>query len=499
MYKGRHKRSQWHSVLVWILTWIIIALLIYVAWINKNILIDEAQAPQEGDIVHSDTHTLRLGQEVAIEWKLSRTTSPFYTHILETERYGTLGVKSSSLDLASHDGHVFVGGEIVDLQSGIYVLMINTLVPRIQQDTKDETEINIGEEEQKATLTYIPEAGLLIHDKTSIFDISEGTNITTLTQKDGEESITIRSEICGQSCSTPGDLLVTTNEYGNEYKQIMETEVYVVIVNGVRHRITTTDVAFLQSHVNDIIFVQDDVIQDYIIPNAQKLCRSSSVALQNITDTVSDLTQVTITGTSYTNDTLTCIIDIALDMPMGGTLNSLKKDWSQTETQETETDSEDNTENSSDQSDQDENDSNNEQTSSINTEDEKQSLLVVDEEVEQFRTKPEDPFVFEFQAGYDIAFPAKNITFRSANIDQGPDIAGARCWIETQVWHYKQDVTDTTVVDPKISIFVCRIDNDELTLPSDIRYVSWSGSQYEYLIQAHDPARYEFANQTDID
>lgn len=492
MYTWRRQRSQSHSILVGVLAGVIIALLTYVAWINKDMFVDEAQAPQNVLETDASSDELRVWSEVAVEWELSRDPENLATYILTTDLYGVLWAKSTSLDLSSLRWNVFVWWEVIDVVWWRYIIQINTLIPR--SNSVSGTGDEIWKEEQKATLTAIKNWELLLRDSTNERTISQTSNMVKIQQKNGEENISIRYELCLTTCEDPSrdSVTVTTNEYGNIYYQVIETEFYVVVVDNTKYTIFTSSLPFLQNNVNDIIFVQDKVIDDYIISQAKNICRSTSLSLKTSDSFVYNdkNNTVSINGKNYTNEEIVCEVDIDLENQQWAILRKLEKVNSAVEDSsivEVEGDAG-----------EEQNESEEKQTNEVEI-NEISTILDIPDWVQQFRTNVENPYLYDFKAWYSVSFPSKSIVFRSENIRQTYDLDWVNCWIETEIWYYKQESTATNVSWATLTISVCTIKNEKMELPDNVRYVSWSGSSYQYLVTVLDDAWYDFANKIVID
>lgn len=248
MAKRSHNRDDSVSnVVVGIMVGIIIMLCAILAYSNwPRIagwigLAEETQTPVSGTPISSTTtpvtetpepsNGLFVGKELGLSGTLRKggdLTS--YSHTLETEQYGTLGLKSTSVSLNEFKGTVVVGGIVDDYINGVYIIRVNTLVPVADESNdKDDTS---GDSTILTGVQYVADGAIALADMKEAgfiaFVDKSAQEIRIAQSGDLEKEVTLEYFLCNPAknstnCTATRNNLIGasrvdyTDSYGYEF------------------------------------------------------------------------------------------------------------------------------------------------------------------------------------------------------------------------------------------------------------------------------------------
>lgn len=400
-----------------------------------------------------------------------------YTHKLYHADYGTIGLRSSRIDLSQYEGEVFVEWRIVAVFEETPIMEVESVnVPGILEETG--VLVSTG--------TYVADAGIFFSPEFfAVYSLDSQTS----------DSIKVRNLKTQQTMQIDYFRCTTSNanrdcaalqktfsaspektfssSMGVDYYKLQEVSSWF-FANGNRfgyfiHNAPEADVTDLASY---LVLPNEYIVKQQILPNVSRLCREDGLVMNESTSSTISVADgqlvLDIEGTQWTG-LLSCKIHIDLSQPLGGTLLKLtQKDvpavaWDVTSDEATAT-----------------------------------VPVSLDPSVKQFPTSLEKTLDFVSRRGHTITFPSRNLSFKELNEDVDFDQAWVSCFATVNVIKYEKDEAskDQLVASsPAVKVHECRIKKWFTPAGNMIYTTVWDKS---FVIEILDSAWVDFGNQISI-
>lgn len=476
----KHKTATAHKGLSNITKILVVAIIWLMLWAFKDNIISYIgmSTQKEQLIINQWDDVLFVGKDIEltdIPQKISSRRLN-YTHTIEDPTYGTLWLRSSSIDLNALSGSTKLQGKIIDFTNNIYIVDI-TQAEMLSQDQE-----NNGQK-----LLYFPRPWLLIQNMTAEgFTITNqettGTSSLIVRNPSTNAQVTIRYFACSTDqaydCtrfqktfeSTVG--LHFTDSYKNKFYKLKDANTrFVNLGNRYGIYIETSSESLLTMIIKNIQFITNDRAKTTLTPLAKTLCIGSGYTLNEVTEgTISYEHTNTIWNIQWVSqnyEPMTCSLSInPLELWESLLISLWKKQW--VVNQETVKPIEQET------SQQTKETITNATISLSNT-----------NNVVQTPLKPGKELLFSTK-WLSISFPSPNIAFESSNSVK--TIKGLSCTTSTNVTLYSNKVNIKT--NPSIVMYFCK--NGSPTDTSNVRVITTANTTI--LIEILDPAWVDFIN-----
>lgn len=455
---------------------IIIILLWWLLWIYRGNIISLILWDQDKQlIINQNDDVLFVGKNIQSTGNIEKasTTRYNYTHTINDEKYGTLGLRSSTINLNALSGTTEINWQIIDFINNIYIVDV-TQAAMISED----------KEVPSSSLLYFPRPWLLIQDMTTEwFTITNQESPTTSTISINNPStkaqVTIRYFVCSPDqaydCerfqktfeSTVG--VHFTDSYNNKFYKLKDANTWFVnLDNKYGIYIETSSEALLTMIIKNIQFITNERARNTLTPLAKTLCIGSGYALNEVTEGnilyENNNTIWNIQWVSKNYEPMICALSIKpLDLGSSRLISLNKK---QTEPVQPTIS---------------ENISNPKPTESLSN----NISLSNSNNTTQIPLKPGKELLFSTR-GLSISFPTPNIAFESTNITK--TVKGLSCSTSTNIVLYSNKINIKN--SPSVVMYFCK--PGTATDTNNVRIITTPNTAI--LIEILDPAWVDFIN-----
>lgn len=453
-------------------------------WLSKG---------NEADPTILETYDWQRNQDVTITGTL-RIQSDYavrYTHMIETEKYGNIALKSSIVSLSSYAWEVRIQGTIIDVIDDELIVLNVLAVDVIQTDADPLT----GE---AMTDRWIYNAGAWLHFPNAMFTnyriVNSSARTITIQNIQTQETTEIKYFVCkadnsDSDCSKLTDLFEQTAEKQfttidgiTYYKQSEVNSWFMTNNNKIGYFINDASEIDVTNISRYIVVPNTSSVDTYLVPYIKDICQNTTYNLQTNEDIqVAYENWKFIAKVSWlTNDETSaeCLINIDFSNSQGGTLAQF--DISEQSSEETPEESIDDGQDSEDESNQ-----------QANTADVK---FTYDPNVEQFAIDTQKPFIFTSNRGHTVSFPTQNIAFGQVELQEDVALSEMGCYAQQNVVSYpNKDMLET---NPSIQIFECAQPGNEIVLGQ--QYIRIDLTDKVFFIKLLDSAWIDFANNISI-
>lgn len=435
-------------------------------WENNQLIIDK------------DDDVLFVGKDIILEWTIEKLPNNrySYTHIITTEQYGKIWIRSSILNLNDITLGSKIQWKVTDFINGLYVVDV-------------EQTLQSGEDVDMSSDTiYFSEPWLLLKDLTAQwFATKSNTNVITLINPTTNAHIVIRYFACddtqAHNCalfqssfeSTVG--VHFTDSYWNKFYKLQDENTWFVNLDqryGVYIEISNE--ALLPLFIKNSQFITNTWSKKLLLNSIKTICNTQGLSLKDVVDmsvntNKTNVISLTIDWTASDFDPMQCMVEIDPKNLTSGTLISMNKKSSSPEPQQPEQIQEQSPVIEQTQ----------EPQASSNT----TSSPLTKDNTPQIPLKPWKELTFSTR-WLTLLFPTPNISFASRNIVE--TINGLQCTTATNIVLYANK--DSLMINPAITIYYCK--SWTPTNISNTRVIT--ANNMTLLIQVKDPAWVDFAN-----
>ena len=459
-------------VILWWLLWIYRWNILWIIWWTQT----------QQLVINQDDDVLFVGKNIEITGNIQKisTRKYKYTHTIDNQEYGILGLRSSNINLNNISGNVLVQWQIIDFINNIYVIDVREMVTTPQD-----------KENLSWAILYFPLPWLLIQNMAAAwFTITtqESTTINSIliNNTSTKAQITIRSFACSPNqaydCqrfqstfeSTVG--VQFTDSYNNKFYKLNDANTWFVnIDNRYGVYIETSSEALLTMMIQNIQFISDEWAKKTLTPLAKTLCTWSGNTLNEITqsniiyknnDTIRNIQWV-----SQNYEPILCILSIKpLDLKSSSIISFDKKPWQIKEEIKS-----------------------NKLQETIATGDtispSADISLSNPNTTKQIPLKLGKELLFSTR-GVNISFPTPNIAFESTNINK--TVKGLSCFSSSNIVLYwnKNNIKNS----PSVTVYFCK--NGKTIDTNNVKTITiWETT---ILIELLDPAWVDFVNNIKI-
>lgn len=466
------------SYSTWIIGIIIAAVIAVVIYSNIN----RSQNAEPEQITILEQHDREIGDNISLTGTMeSDGDLRFYTHTIQTENYGTIGLRSRE-NLNAYKWPVAVQWEIERVIEDIQLVVVNVSNVTLLPDATETDE----EDQEETNAQYIRRAG--IYFPTSFFDLyGEPNTLTpgTITITQWEDQYNIQYFLCTQdetdtdcgylaSSFTETASKVFTTADGMTFYKMSEAdswfshneELFGYFFNDISEQ-------NLLALTRQIDFPTLKSVEQRVLPNIANLCNDGSTRMWSA-DQYALMIQSSVLHLAITWSVGTQEASCELVIDYAQKDNAL---MTQFVVQEGENDEE-------------EDDKEPEEIEEEPTEPVIRPTPF-DTSVEQFSISLENPFVFTSSRGHTLTFPSQNIAFAPAEFDNNPVISSAWCYAQQHMVSYANKPQLET--QPSIIIYECRSALEADTLPE--QYISYPLEEGKnFIVYVIDGSRRDFAN-----
>lgn len=467
---------------------IILFILVAFAWIFRSDVADFIKNPNiDTGKELSNMEMLFVGKDIIISGITERSQSSryAYTHTLEDQTYGILGLRSASTNLYALSGIVYLAGRVTDFENGLYVLEVKEVLP------------NPNEVPSEPLLFFDTPWIILENIRKDGFNItmSEETSTLLIENIQTNAKIAIRYFSCGTSDTT--NCINFINSYASGEQSHDRFGMTFSRLDNQNTRFTTIDekygIYIETSHpdlfafiISKLQFITTKWADQHLSTTAKTSCKEDNHRLKTIMS--SNLNQIDTTytwnidGKGYEDESIQCQLTFE---PL--LLEQTKISFTyQTNTIDNANEKDDdvlqiidNNSNNSTSSTSDNNTINSDTQQTVTVWSDLSSSWVP-----QFPLKPWKELSFDTR-GMKIIFPSPNIAFSSENITSGPN--GLNCTAKTNVIEYSHKVNLAT--NPSVVIYFC---TGNISTDNTMKIMNYWDTTV--LIQAPNPAWVNFAN-----
>lgn len=476
--KTRPAQGMWNLAKL-----IIIILLWALLWMYRgNIMSLISWESWEQLVINQDDDVLFVGKSIEITGSIEKepTTRYSYTHMINDQTYGTLGLRSSTINLNALSWNTQIEWQIIDFVNNIYVVDV-TQAAMLSQDKENTT----------SSLLYFPLPWLVIQNMAAEwFTITNQESSTTSTisinNPATKAQVTIRYFLCStdqaydcqrfQSTfeSTVG--VHFTDSYNNKFYKLKDANTWFVnLDNNYGIYIETSSEALLTMIIKNIQFVTKQRAKNTLTPLAKTLCVWSGYALNEITESnivyEKNNTIWNVQWVSQNYEPMLCSLSIKpIDLGSSSLLSLSKKQVAPTEPIKPTTPQDIPDTKPTDSS------SNNISLSNSNS-------------TPQIPLKPGKELLFSTR-GLSISFPTPNIAFESTNITKV--VKGLACTTSTNIVLYSNKINIKT--NPSVVMYFCK--NGTVTDTNNVRVITTANTTI--LVEIIDSAWIDFINAIKI-
>ncbi len=422
-------------------------------------------------------YTLFVGKEVTFTGTLERNPSTrySYTHTLQDNNYGTIGLRSSMINLYELQGEVSLHGKVVDFTNNMYIVEVSSIVTPSTGSGSD--------------ILYFATPWVLVQNITKDgFSITQNTTTKTISivNPTTNAQINIRYFTCTSEktydCKQFEESFSTTSGaqsvdmYGNKFYKLNDANTWFAnLENRYGIYIETSHEQLFPMIMEKIQFITTEWAEKYLITTAKTLCKTSDARLQMISSwsLVSTMTWFVwnIIGTDTNLKDMNCLLSFnpedlttvtaSLAIKSGfDPVNEVTATWS---------------------------------VPVVDTKEpivKEPSTSLPTPSTNQFPLKPGKEILFSTR-GMTIVFPSPNISFVSTTISEWPQ--ELQCNAQTNIVEYAKK--DQIVTNPSVSLYFCTG-----TIPSSLSssYRIIPVGTTTILVQVNDASWVNFANAITI-
>ncbi len=476
------KNSKIHPTKdMWTLPKIIIILLLIwgLLWMYKwsimwSISWDQWQQPL---IINQDDDVLFVGKNIQISGSIEKTSTKKYnyTHTINDQIYGTLWLRSTTMNLNSLSGLIQIEWQIIDFVNNTYIIDV-TQAAMLSQD----------KETSSSSLLYFPLPWLLIQNMASEwFTItnqeSSTTNTISINNAATKAQVTIRYFVCSTDqaydCQRFQDTFESTvgvqftDSYNNKFYKLKDANTWFVnLDNNYGIYIETSSEALLTMIIQNIQFVTKQRAKNTLIPLAKTLCVWSWLILNEVIDSnivyEKNNTTWNVQWISQNYEPIVCSISIKpLDLGSSSLLSFGKKQATIETVKPTPS----------------------KEIPVIQPTDiSKNNISLTNSNITpQIPLKSGKELLFSTK-GLSISFPTPNIAFESANISKV--VKGLSCATSTNIVLYSNKSNIKT--NPSVTMYFCK--NGTPTDTNNVRVINTANTTI--IVEIFDPAWVDFIN-----
>lgn len=427
-------------------------------------------------VINKDDDVLFVGKDIVLEWTIEKLPNNrySYTHIITTEKYGKIWIRSSIININDLSLDVMIQWKVTDFINGLYVV-------DVEKTLQSEQDVDMSSD-----TIYFSEPWLLLKDLTAQwFATKNNTNVITLINPTTNAHIVIRYFACddtqAHNCSLFQNSFESTvgvhftDSYWNKFYKLQDENTWFVNLDqryGVYIEISNE--ALLPLFIKNSQFITNNWAKKTLTNSAKTICNTEGLSLKDIVDIAvntskTNIISLTVDWTASDFDPMQCIVEIDPKDIASGTLISMNKKSSSPEPQPEQIQ---------------------EQALVIEKNQESQvepntSSSLTKDSTPQVPLKPWKELTFSTR-GLTLLFPTPNISFASRNIVE--TINGLQCTTATNIVLYSNK--DSLMVNPAITIYYCK--SWTPTNLSNTRVIT--ANNMTLLVQVKDPAWVDFAN-----
>jgi hypothetical protein len=404
----------------------------------------------------------------------------FYTHTLDHDEYGIVGLKSRNINLSAHKGNVQIQWTIDTEIDGMIVVDVKNVV-LLPEDTVETADIITSEQYIRSAGIYFPVAFA------QQYTITESSSSKIAFSDDQDNAYTIQYFTCKQDKSDADcnhlastfaqtSSKVFTTADGMTFYKMPEVDSWFTHNDGlIWYFFNEVSEANMLAISKQIDFPTIKSIEQRVIPQATTLCRDASRRLGSVDEYTmllkNNSLHLAITG-AVGPQVATCELVIDYAQPQRALLTKFA-------VQEVE------------------------QTSEVSEPTQQQSTPTqpviapspFDINVPQFAINLERPFVFTSSRGHTISFPSQNIAFAQSEVTQDVLLSSLNCYAQQNIVSYANKALLAN--NPSVILYECTRAPQDSNLPS--QYVVYpSSATRNFIAHVLDGAWRDFANNITI-
>ena len=475
------------TLIISIMTTIVFVIIIVAKWGS----IMELFGVENIDSETSVSSVLEIWEQVSLSWQIFDGGDIInYTHIIESNEYWELWIRSQNINLNNYDGEIYLEGIVEKIWQWVAIIKVDTIY---SLDMEEELTGNVEEEIEWSETKYLSNVWLYLdEDFFENYSLINQWSDWVLKIKDIETNEIISldyfkcdTSISSQNCDRFNDMFSDSSS-----QEFVDSEWIVYYKQAEVQSWFFSNDSFFGYFANDVedwVFkglvkyltvVNQKFVEENVLENIDVVCWDDGKAMKNIDEHELELKNdwfyLSVEWNDWSKNSLFCELKIDPNLKNNAKLIDLEVLGEIEEDEE---------------KDQEENKDNNEW----------EDLEIVenfnrDSDVEQFEINLEKTLEFTSRRGHTIVFPSSNIAYAGKSIQEDFDMAWVNCFSVMNVVEYDQK----DMVDQKwsVKIYECTI-KDEFDDSSE-RLIYKEVWEQKFVIEIVDPSWIKFGNNITI-